>query len=119
MIKKIGIHFRKGTLSEEWIEYCKEHNIEYKLVNAHRTDIIDQLIDCDLFMWHYNHTSYVDKLAAKNILFALEHSGISVFPNFNSNWHFDDKVAQKYLLESINAPLVPSYVFYNKIEALN
>lgn len=41
-----------------------------------------------------------------------------VFPNFKSNWHFDDKVGQKYLLEAVNAPLVKSYVFYNKKEAL-
>jgi glutathione synthase/RimK-type ligase-like ATP-grasp enzyme len=41
-----------------------------------------------------------------------------VFPNFFSNWHFNDKVGQKYLLESINAPLVPTYVFFTKKEAL-
>jgi hypothetical protein len=33
-------------------------------------------------------------------------------------WHFDDKAGQKYLLEAIEAPLVPSYVFYTKKEAL-
>ena len=41
-----------------------------------------------------------------------------VFPNFNTAWHFDDKVGQKYLLEAIDAPLVPSYVFYSKEMAL-
>ena len=41
-----------------------------------------------------------------------------VFPDFNTGWHFDDKVGQKYLLEAIGAPLVPSYVFYTKNEAL-
>src|SRR5690606_24969951 len=55
----------------------------------------------------------------KKILFALEHAGIKVFPDFKTGWHFDDKVAQKYLLEAINAPLVPSYVFYDKQQALN
>src|SRR5690606_7285208 len=54
----------------------------------------------------------------KKILFALEHSGVKVFPDFWTAWHFDDKVAQKYLLEAIGAPLVPSYVFYDKIQAL-
>src|SRR5690606_11594747 len=31
---------------------------------------------------------------------------------------FDDKVAQKYLLEAVDAPLVPSYIFYDKKDAL-
>src|SRR5690606_4274674 len=74
--------------------------------------------DCDIFMWHHHHVIYKDVLTAKKILFALEHAGISVFPNFNTAWHFDDKVAQKYLLEAIGAPLVPSYVFYDKASAM-
>jgi glutathione synthase/RimK-type ligase-like ATP-grasp enzyme len=48
----------------------------------------------------------------------LETAGIKCFPDFHTTWFFDDKVGQKYLLESIGAPLVPSYVFYNKSEAL-
>ncbi len=59
-----------------------------------------------------------DILFAKQLLFSLEQSGIIVFPDFNTGWHFDDKVGQKYLLETIDAPLVPSYVFYSKKEAL-
>jgi glutathione synthase/RimK-type ligase-like ATP-grasp enzyme len=52
-------------------------------------------------------------------LFALEHSEKIVFPSFYDGWHYDDKIAQKYLLEALNAPLIPTYVFYDKKEALN
>lgn len=55
---------------------------------------------------------------AKELIFALEHIGIRVFPNFNTSWHFDDKLGQKYLLEAINAPLVPVWIFFDKNEAL-
>jgi len=44
--------------------------------------------------------------------------GIRVFPGFNENWFFEDKVAQKYLLESIDADIVKCWVFYNKNDAL-
>jgi glutathione synthase/RimK-type ligase-like ATP-grasp enzyme len=47
----------------------------------------------------------------------LELKGISVFPNIKTCWHFDDKIAQKYLLEAIGAPLIPTWVFTNKVEA--
>ncbi|MEE6186408.1 ATP-grasp domain-containing protein [Niabella digestorum] len=73
---------------------------------------------CKALMWHHHHNSYKDVIAAKRILSALQHAGIKVFPDFNTGWHFDDKVAQKYLLEAIGAPLVPSYVFYDKKEAI-
>lgn len=116
---KIAIHHRKGSFSERWIKYCQEEGINYKIVNCYESDIVEQLKDCDALMWHHHHAKYKDVLTAKRILFALEHAGIKVFPDFNTGWHFDDKVAQKYLLESIDAPLVPSYVFYDKKQALD
>lgn len=115
---KIAIHHRKGSFSERWIDYCEKTGIDYKLVDAFKEDIIDQVKDCDIFMWHFHHALFKDNLLAKGLLAALEHSGMTVFPDFKTAWHFDDKVSQKYLLEAIDAPLVPSYVFYNKDEAL-
>lgn len=116
---KIAIHHKNKTFSDRWIDYCKNNKIEYKIVDAYQSDIIQQVSDCDAFMWHFDHIHAKDTLFAKQLLFALEFSGKIVFPPTNMAWHFDDKVAQKYLLEAINAPLVPSYVFYSKKEALN
>lgn len=117
---KIGIHHnRSGSFSDRWIEYCQENNIQYRIVNAYDSDIIRQLKDCDAFMWHHHHANYKDVLFAKQLLYSLQLAGKKVFPDFNTTWHFDDKVGQKYLLESIGAPLVPSYVFYTKKEAID
>lgn len=115
---KIAIHHEPGSFSERWIAYCDENSIPYKLVNAYDSDIIKQVEDCDVFMWHHNHADYRDKLFAKQLLFSLQTTGKRVFPNFCTGWHFDDKVGQKYLLEAVGAPLVPSYVFYTKKEAM-
>src|SRR5690554_3906527 len=115
---KIAIHHRPGSFSDRWIAYCEIQNISFKIVNCYESNIIEQLTDCDALLWHHHHGNYKDVLAAKPILFSLESAGINVFPDFRTVWHFDDKVAQKYLLEAINAPLVPSYVFYDKQEAL-
>lgn len=115
---KIAIHHNPGSFSERWIEYCKNNKIPYKLVNCYDSDIIEHLRDCDALMWHYHHANYKDALFAKQLLFSLEQSGMKVFPNFNTAWHFDDKVGQKYLLEKIGAPIPPSYLFYEKEMAL-
>lgn len=116
---KIAIHNSQRGFHPYWVEYCREENIPYKIVNCYSNNIIDQLSECDILMWHYHQADSRDILFAKQLLFSLEQTGKTVFPNFNSAWHFDDKVGQKYLLESISAPLVPSYVFYDKQKALN
>src|SRR5690554_7426909 len=89
---KIAIHHREGSFSERWIEYCKNKHIEFKIVNCYDSNIIEQLKDCDALMWHHSHGNYKDLIFAKELLFALEHTGIKTFPNFNTGWHFDDKV---------------------------
>lgn len=116
---KIAIHHTPHSFSERWIDYCKEKGIPYKIVNAYDSDIVKQVEDCDAFMWHHHHADYRDALFAKQLLYSLETGGKKVFPDFHTGWHFDDKVGQKYLLEAIGAPLVPSYVFYTKQEALD
>ena len=115
---KIAIHRSDNSFSSRWIAYCDRKGIPYKIVNCYATDIIQQVADCDALMWHHNHMISKDILFAKGLLFALEQSGKVVYPDFKTAWHFDDKVGQKYLLESIAAPLVNSYVFYDKTSAL-
>ena len=112
----IAIHNNKSThlFHYRWIDYCKKNNIPFKLVNCHDNDIIQQLSDCSVLMWHYHQASPTDIIMAKSLLFSLEQSGTKVFPDFNTAWHFDDKVAQKYLLETLQIDLVTTWVFYDK-----
>jgi glutathione synthase/RimK-type ligase-like ATP-grasp enzyme len=115
----IAIHHRKGSFSDQWIEYCDSNSIEYKLVNAYDNNIIEQIKDCDIFMWHHHHARTSDVLFSKQLLLSIEYRGIKVFPNYKTCWYFDDKIGQKYLLESIEAPFVPTYIFYDKKDALD
>ena len=105
---RIAIHNRPGSFSERWIEYCQEKGIDYKVVNAYDSDIICQISDCDAFMFHHHHGNYKDVLFARQLLYSLEEAGKRVFPDWRTCWHFDDKVGQKYLLEAVGAPLIPS-----------
>jgi glutathione synthase/RimK-type ligase-like ATP-grasp enzyme len=115
---KIAIHNSPYGFHPHWLKYCERKNIPYKIVNAYDSDIVNQLKDCDAFMWHFSHINYKDMLFARQLLYSIQLCGIKVFPDFNTAWHFDDKVGQKYLLEAIGAPLAPGYVFYKKKEAI-
>jgi glutathione synthase/RimK-type ligase-like ATP-grasp enzyme len=116
---KIAIHGKPGSFSDRWVEYCKEKRIPCSLVNCYASDIMHQLKSFDILLWHWHHGDPKAVLFARQFLLCAEKMGIKVFPNINTCWHFDDKVGQKYMLESIDAPLVPSYVFYDKQEALD
>jgi glutathione synthase/RimK-type ligase-like ATP-grasp enzyme len=114
---KIAIHLSEDTFSVRWVAYCKDQRIPYKIVDCYQNDILDQLEDCTALMWHFHQANAKATLFAKELMYSVEESGRKVFPDYKTMWHFDDKVGQKYLLEAIRAPMVPSYVFYTKKEA--
>ncbi len=116
---KIAIHKKNNGFSLKWLEYCEKKGILTKVVNCYSSNIVKDLIDYDGLMWHIHQANPKEILFAKQLLYSLEMSGFSVFPDFRTCWHFDDKVGQKYLLEAAGAPVVPSYVFYNKEEAVD
>lgn len=114
----VAIHHRKNSFSEDWIDYCVENQVPYKLVNCYRFDIIDQLSNCTHLLWHHHHGNPADVLVARHLLAALEHTGMSVFPNLHTGWHFDDKVSQKYLFERLGLLVPETKVFFDREAAL-
>ncbi len=115
---KIAIAKGRGSFDVRWEAYCQRNGIDYKIVNPYSSEIVKEVEDCEAFMWHHHHGECPDPLFAKQLLYSLQTAGKKVFPDWHTTWHFDDKVGQKYLLESVGAPLVPSYVFYTKKDAL-
>jgi len=110
----IAIQNNRSGFSQRWIAYCEKQKIPYKLVNFYESNAVDQLKDCDSIMWHFSHTGHIDFLMSKPLIYSMQQAGKKVFPDFNTVWHFDDKVGQKYLLEALGIPFVTSYVFYEK-----
>jgi glutathione synthase/RimK-type ligase-like ATP-grasp enzyme len=113
MNAQIAIHHRNRSFSERWIEYCNENGIRYQIVDCYQSDIIQQLKSMRGLLWHWIHFKPEDVLIASHIIASAEKIGLKVYPTASSIYFYDDKIAQKYLLESINAPIVPTYVFYN------
>ena len=118
---KIAIHFTddrtEDSYAPKWIEYCKNNDIDYKIVNCYDSDIVEQLKEFDALMWHWDQLDYKALLYARGLIQSLDRDGFVIYPDVNTSWHYDDKVGQKYLLEAIDAPLVKSYAFYDKDSA--
>ena len=114
----IAIHPRSNSFSDNWIDYCVENNIPYKLVNCFSNDIVTQLNGCKALMWHWHHNDYKSTIFARQLTISLELSGTKVFPNTSTAWHFDDKLGQKYLFDATGIPAIETYIFFDKSEAL-
>lgn len=114
----IAIHDQPGSFSDRWIKYCTEHAISFRRVNCLASDVIRQCEGANGLLWHWSHYNPAELHVARQIISSLETVGVAVFPNVSTCWHFDDKVAQKYLLEAVEAPLIPTWVFTNQAEAV-
>lgn len=110
----LAIHTKSGSFVPGWLRYCQENNIEFKEVDCFASDIIEKLAGCEVLLWNWAHHDYRAQLFARQLIVSIEEMGIRVFPSSATCWHYDDKVGQKYLLEAIGAPLVPSHVFYDR-----
>ncbi len=108
----IAIHNGEGWNSR-WRQYCIDQNIPYKVVCCYDSDILDQIRDCSGLMWFFHHARPQDILMARNVLNAAELMGLKVFPNFHTNWHFDDKLSQKFLFEALDLPAAPAWAFFD------
>jgi len=115
--KPIAIHHCPLSFSQRWIEYCEEQGVDYRIVNCFSTNIIDDLKGCSALLWHWGLRQPQSFLIARSIIASAEAMGLTVYPSLSTAWHYDDKIAQKYLLESIGAPLVNSYLFFDEREA--
>lgn len=113
----IAIHAQAGPFSTRWIERCSASGIAHRIVDCRSTTIIGELAGVDGLLWNWQHSSPEDQLVARQLLTAVEHVGIKVFPNALTSWHYDDKIAQKYLLEAVGAPIIPTYLFLNETDA--
>ena len=101
-----------------WSRLLKEAGHEVREVNVYRADILDQLKECDGFMWRHAHVPHMRQVA-KRLLPVIEGElGLVVYPDQKTCWHYDDKIAQAQLLEAAGIPTPKTWVWFDKVAAL-
>ena len=112
----IGIE--KGIRTRGYLYAAKSMNLECRVIDSKKNNIMQKLLEVDAFVWHWSHQNPREKRSAIAIIKGAELANIKVYPNLNTSWMFDDKVYEKYLLEAIQAPIVDTYVFYEYQDAV-
>jgi hypothetical protein len=120
---KIAVHHSsgmdKGSFSWKWIEELEKRHVEVMACDFFSPNIIQEVAGCRGAMWHCR-LPFRDRQAAPKILQAIQLCmGIPVFPDMRTFWHYDEKVAQYYLLQAADAPALRTWVFWDLRQALD
>jgi hypothetical protein len=100
------------------LERAAAAGIATRVVDVYEQDLAGQLRGCDGFMWWFAHLPEI-RQTGKRVLLAIEHGmRIATFPDWSTIWHFDDKIAQTYLLDAAGVPMPPTWIFWNRTQAL-
>ena len=101
------------SASPIYTRFLQEAGHEVREVDVFRADILDQVQGCHGFMWRFAHFPNLRQIA-RRLMPVLEHElGIVVYPDQNTCWHYDDKIAQSYLLPAAGIPMPKTWVWHN------
>ena len=117
----IGIHpdrIGNESYSQKWAEFLQSRGVRVRNLDLLAQDGLEQAQSCDGVMWRWAHLPQ-DKQSAQRILYIIErYLHIPVYPNYDTTWHFDEKVAQYYLLKALKAPMPKTWVIWDYVQSI-
>ena len=94
------------------------NRIPFVRLKISQPDFWEKVAGLDLFILRWGHYDS-DRQKALALLPVIEkHLGVKCYPDWNTCWHYDDKIRQWLLLKPLGFPMVESHVFWDKNEAL-
>ena len=114
-------HISRGDLipsSARWWNFIEASGFRVRRVDVRSADILDQLAGCHGFMWRWGFPSTGMGRIARRLLPVIERElQIPVFPDQHTCWHFEDKIAQAYLLKAAQIPHPKTWVWFDRKQA--
>jgi glutathione synthase/RimK-type ligase-like ATP-grasp enzyme len=109
-----GVDMPHQKIYEQILTY---NNIDYSLLNINDPDFWHRLQEIDILIYKWSNNDNQHQLS--NILRPIFDSlGIKYYPNYETTWHYDDKIKQYFLLKEHGADPVESYIYFNKDAAI-
>lgn len=82
-------------------------------MDVHHADILDQVRGCDGFMWRWAHFGGMSQIAHRLLPVLERELRLIVYPDQDTCWHYDDKVAQAFLLSAVGIPTPGTWVWFD------
>lgn len=108
-----------NSSSPLWTRFLQAAGQEVREVNVYHADILEQLKGCHGFMWRHAHVSNERQVARRLLPVIERYLKLVVYPDQNTCWHYDDKIAQRFLLEAASIPTPRTWVWYDAQLAKN
>lgn len=120
---KVGIYKQHlGGLHPAYLKRYEQilnfNGIECIWLEASRLDFWEEVSKLDLFIYQWEHYDRPKQIAQTIIPIIEYEMKVRCFPNWRTSWHFDDKIRQYFILKQHGFPVVESYIFWDKSEAL-
>jgi glutathione synthase/RimK-type ligase-like ATP-grasp enzyme len=112
--KQLLMSGRRQSFSSDWVERARTSGIGTRLVNVYDGNLRQQLDGCDGFLWWFAHLPEIRNVGTR-VIQAIGHGmRLPTFPNRRTIWHFDDKLAQAYLLDAAGIPMPATWIFWRR-----
>lgn len=99
--------------SPRWAEGLERAGHIVRWVDVYRADILEQVQGCQGFMWRWGHMNGMGQIARRLLPVLERELGMVVYPDQSTCWHFDDKIAQAYLLKALKIPTPTTWVWFD------
>lgn len=104
---------------DAWVGYCASIGVECEVVDLFDPGILAGISRFDAVFWHFLNYSLQEMEFARSILRSIELRGVRTFPDDATSWHYDDKVAQMFLLAAAGAKRPEAWLFPTRASALD
>lgn len=114
----IGVCGGAAGFAPRWKEALRARGAAVRDLDLLGAEPLKQVAGCAGVMWHWYHYPSEIRWAALPLLRVIEERlRIPVFPDLATCWHFDDKIAQSYLLEALEIPCPKTWIFWREADA--
>jgi len=105
---------REDAASPRWATALEAAGHEVRWVDVYRADILEQLDGCDGFMWRHLHNLEMQQIARRLLPVIERELALCVYPDQATCWHYDDKIAQAYLLPALGIPVPRTWLWFDR-----
>lgn len=114
------IHPLAGSWSDRWLSGCSQRNVPVLKLDLFAPDALRLVRESGVraLMLDLPLQNGQSIQSARHLIRAFELMGLQVFPTDSVYWHYEDKLAQHFLFQSLQIPTCPTWAFYNRRDAL-